>query len=250
MSQGATQFQRHRLREVREARGLTGVALSELLGLNQSASISHYESGRHVPTVETLRRIADVLRVPLHYFYKPARPTPQGLLFWRSQAPAARLDRLRAERKYEWLVGVMDYVASYISLPNAKFPAPAVPADPRDLGDAEIEAIATECRRFWSLGDGPISNVVLLLENNGAVVVRKAMGSESLDAYSHWNHDHGRPYVILGTDKKSAARSLVDAAHELAHMLLHRHVEERHFNSGEVHKLMEAQAMRFAGAFL
>lgn len=250
MSQGVTQFQPSRLREVREARGLTGVALTELLGLKQSASISQYETDRRVPTLETLRRIADVLRVPIHHFYLPSRPQQQGLLFWRSQAAAARLDRLRAERKYEWLVGVMDYVSSLVSLPPAKFPSPQVPADPRELDDTLIESLATDCRRFWSLGDGPISNVVLLLENNGAVVVRTAMGSDALDAYSHWNHDHGRPYFTLGTDKESAARSLVDTAHELAHMILHRSVEERFFNSGEIHKLMESQAMRFAGAFL
>ena len=47
---------------------------------------------------------------------------------------------------------------------------------------SEIEEIATDVRRFWNLGDGPISNVTLLLENNGAIVTRTEMGADNLDA--------------------------------------------------------------------
>lgn len=250
MSQGAAQFQKDRLREAREARGLTGIALAGLIGVRTGASISHYENGRHIPTVETVRRIAEVLRLPMNFFFLAKRQKPEGFLFWRSQSAASGQDRTRAHRKYEWLLGVVDYLSSYIAFPEARFPSFETSADPRDVTEAAIESMAKDCRRFWSLGDQPISNVTLLLENHGAIVVRCSMGSDYLDAYSHWHHEHRRPYLILATDKDSGPRSIVDIAHELGHMVLHRNVEERLFRTGEIHSLMEQQAKRFAGAFL
>lgn len=31
--------------------------------------MNHYEKGRHVPDIDTLRRMADELEVPLNYFF-------------------------------------------------------------------------------------------------------------------------------------------------------------------------------------
>ena len=42
-------FQPERLVQAREARGLTSVALSEIVGVSASA-ISHYERGEHAPS--------------------------------------------------------------------------------------------------------------------------------------------------------------------------------------------------------
>ena len=52
---------------------------------------------------------------------------------------------------------------------------------------------------------------------------------------------------MLGSDKDSAARSRFDAAHELAHLILHNSVTKL---GPPLHKLLEEQANRFAGAFL
>ena len=71
----------------------------------------------------------------------------------------------------------------------------------------DVEAAALSLRRHWGIGLGPISNVVALGENHGAVVVRLDMDSEKLDAFSRWNDLDNKPYVILGTNKGAAARS-------------------------------------------
>lgn len=135
-----------------------------------------------------------------------------------------------------------------MQFPPADFPDFDGPCDPAALLPTDIEAFATRLRRFWGLGDGPISNVVALLENHGAVVARNELGDERLDAFSEW--DGGRCFIILGSDKESAVRSRLDVCHELAHMLLHRNVPENLANQPAIHKLMEWQATRFASAFL
>jgi Zn-dependent peptidase ImmA (M78 family) len=87
-----------------------------------------------------------------------------------------------------------------------------------------------------------------LLESNGVVVCRFEIGSEKIDAFSCWAD--GRPYVILGSDKSSAVRSRFDAAHELAHLILHRDISEDDLESKAIRDRIEREANWFAGAFL
>lgn len=61
-----------RLKESRIRAGLSQRALGILVGFDPSSASSrmnHYEKGRHVPDIETLRRIAEELGVPLNYFF-------------------------------------------------------------------------------------------------------------------------------------------------------------------------------------
>src|SRR5205823_3964589 len=109
---------------------------------------------------------------------------------------------------------------------------------------------ATETRRFWGLGDGPIANVVRLLEHHGAVVVRFDFGVRSLEAFSQWGLPEDRPFIVLGDARGSPARMRFCAAHELGHMVLHRHLDPQVVARPELHALLEQQAHRFTGAFL
>lgn len=53
-----------RLKEIRERMGLSQKTLGMMLGLSDKA-ISSYESGRTVPPLETLQKIAEELHIPL-----------------------------------------------------------------------------------------------------------------------------------------------------------------------------------------
>ena len=61
-----------RLKEARSKAGLSQRALGILVGFDHasaSSRMNHYEKGRHVPDIDTLRRIASELNVPLNYFF-------------------------------------------------------------------------------------------------------------------------------------------------------------------------------------
>lgn len=99
------------------------------------------------------------------------------------------------------------------------------------------------------MGDGPIANMILLLENHGAIVGRDRLGADTLDGVSQVDAQ-GRPHVMIGIDKGSPARWRFDAAHELAHNLLHAKVHRESLDRPEVHRKIEEQAHHFARAFL
>jgi len=62
----------NRLKSIRSSKGISQKKLGIRIGLDESSASSrmnHYEKGRHVPDVQTLKKIADELEVPLAYFF-------------------------------------------------------------------------------------------------------------------------------------------------------------------------------------
>jgi len=61
-----------RLREAREASGLSQRSLGIEAGIDEfvaSTRVNRYETGVHQPDYQTLKRLADVLDLPVAYFY-------------------------------------------------------------------------------------------------------------------------------------------------------------------------------------
>lgn len=233
---GALLFERERLRVARELVGLSQNQLAGRVGLSPAA-ISQFESGAARPAEESLTLLSAALQVPVAFFGQPITETHEG--FFRSLRRSSVSDRRRARS--------IAHVAHDLALAAAasgQFPQSAIPrilpsglhADRR-----EVENIAQQVRRLWNVPEGPIEDVVGLLESHGVVVIRLPLGSADVDAFSLPFGDH--PVVVLGSDKGDRARSRFDCAHELAHLVMH----------GEIIwgvKEVEDQAHQFAAAFL
>lgn len=249
MKTGTPGFSGARLREAREARGLTASSLADLVGLS-GAAISQFESDTTTPQSSVASRFSDVLRVPPEFFLRPAIGAEEDTIFYRSMVSTSKPARRRAGRRLNWLTEIVEYLNQYVNIPETKIPSPPRHGTWRDLSNEDVESAAEFVRSEWGLGYGPISNVVMLLENNGVIAARHEMGDQKLDALSTWHLADGLPYVILGTDKNVAVRSRFDIAHELGHLVLHRHVDRNNIANKSDFKLLETQAHRFAGAFL
>jgi len=243
---GTPGFVPSRLVEAREARGLTQLALADHVGLSRS-TVSAYELGDATPSPACLERIANCLGVPVRLLLRPQVAPEPGATFLRAPRTVSPSLSARAERWAKWAGDAAFDMGDAVTLPPVDFPDFGI-GDPAALTGDRIEELAVAARRHWKLGDGPISNVVWLLENKGAVVVRCELGEPRLDGLSHWRGQ--RPTVLLASDRNSGARSRFDAAHELGHLLLHRSVAPSRLRSSAEWRMLEDQAHRFAGAFL
>jgi Zn-dependent peptidase ImmA (M78 family)/DNA-binding XRE family transcriptional regulator len=223
--------------------------MSEIVGVSPQA-ISQYENGRSSPSPDVLRSIADAVNLPEHRFIRPRRELAQSTIFYRSMSAATKGARARAERRFDWLREIVAYISEFIEFPESNFPDIGLSGDPLLLSDDEIEDAAERVRSYWRMGDGPIGNVTLLLENHGAIMAMDKLGADTLDGLSEFVADEGRPYIIIGTDKGSAARWRFDAAHELGHIVLHSRLDKSLLSRPEHFKRIEEQAHRFAAAFL
>jgi len=200
------------------------------------AAISQLEKGLSRPTGRTLLTIAETTGFPVEYFVR-RRTDADGTPFFRKLRSTPVREQRRA---FAWAHLVHDLAVTldgHIDLPEVDVPRWEI-----DLTDEwEIEDAANRLRRTWGLGDGPVPNVVRQLERRGIVTARLPLDRHDVDAFSVWFPD--RPVVVLGSDKQVTARSRFDASHEVAHLVLHEPDD-----AGT--KEAEAQAHRFAGAFL
>jgi len=238
-----------RLREAREARELTIAALADLIGVSRQA-IYLYEHEIQSPRPEIMERIANLLHLPIPYF-RCHHGIQIGTIFYRSMSATAKLARLRAQNRYLWIRMIDSYLRGFIQFPEPNFPKFEMPNNPNQISESEIEELATRTRKFWNLSDAPIENMVLLLENNGAIVAYDELGAKALDAFSEPSPiSNCVQYIILGSDKATSVRSRFDAAHELGHKILHWNIVKSYLFRKAEHSLIENQAHRFASAFL
>lgn len=238
-----------RLTEAREARRIaTKSALARRLGVSPT-SVSRWEDvdAEQSPDSATLIRLAGELQVRPEFFLRPPfrseRPT-----FLRSLASTLVRDLNYQRAQMQWLQEISFVLGHYVDLPEVDIPDVLEGASYTQLRDDDIEAIALRLRRHWNMGEGPCGDVVALMERIGIVVATILMNTTKLDGLCSWSPFDGRPHVLLATDKMSLPRRQMDAAHELAHAVLHQSVPEEEFQDNL--RVIERQAFRLASALL
>lgn len=232
-------FDPRRLTIARWSAHLTKRELAERSGLSP-ASITQYEAGRTLPPPATLAKLALAVGMPIRYFERREnrrRPDPSARSFFRSLRSTPQRDRDHADALAEHVFDLIDHLDQRVTLPEPDVPQ----ISPRLSGREEIERIAAEVREAWQVPEGPVANVVRLLEAHGVIVARLDSGGTTLDAFSRWFGE--RPLVMLWADKGDKARSRFDAAHELGHLVMHA-------DPDPLDREQERQANMFASAFL
>ncbi len=103
---GVPGFSGSRLREAREARGLTAVSLAELVGVTPQA-ISQYEHDAASPSPDRTYLLAAKLNVPVEFLLAAPRESADRVVFYRSRAAAAKSERTKAASRLAWLEDIV-----------------------------------------------------------------------------------------------------------------------------------------------
>jgi Zn-dependent peptidase ImmA (M78 family)/transcriptional regulator with XRE-family HTH domain len=244
---GTPGFVPARLEQARAARRIrTQKELAETLGVQPSA-VSRWESGEAAPEAETLSTLAATMNVRREFFLRPITPSVRPM-FQRAQSSNLIVDIRYQKSQMSWLQEMSSVLQHYVDFPPVDIPDVLGGASWKQLREDDIERIALNLRAHWKMGEGPCGDMVALLERIGVIVGTLEMGTSRLDGLCSWSPEDERPHILLATDKMCFPRRQMDAAHELAHAVLHRNVTEDEFrdNLDEIEK----QAFRLAGAFL
>jgi Zn-dependent peptidase ImmA (M78 family)/predicted transcriptional regulator len=245
MTRGINGFQKERLIQVLAARRLSQLQLASMVNVSPSA-VSKWRTGQQAPEAETLEKLANVVNVNAEWFTRPAAAETLNRLF-RSNASALVAARQMLEARVAWAQDIAISLSELVDFPVVNLPSRSF-KNPEEISDADIEAAAIECRELWGLGRGPISDVALALESAGIILVREETEIAQIEGLSAWSVTLERPIVYLSADKANGFRSRFDAAHELGHLILHKHIDR--ISDRDRHNEMERQAHKFAGAFL
>lgn len=231
-----------RIREAREARGLSGEALAEAIGVSRQA-VAQFETGQASPAGETMSRIIGITGQPISFFTTlPPRAGEPRSPFFRSLKRMEQHHRRRIVRRMQWAGDIGALIERFIDLPTVDFPDFEFDVGAGD--EDAIELAAEELRDHWGLGRGPIRDLGAVLEAHGILLVRERVDCADMDAVSCWIG--GRAIVLLSDEVVSGPRDLFNLAHELGHLVLHPDVEV----SSDNLDMIEKQAHRFASAFL
>jgi Zn-dependent peptidase ImmA (M78 family)/DNA-binding XRE family transcriptional regulator len=203
------------------------------------AAVSQYEAGDGTPSAETLHRMAVVLGCAPEFFGRPLQQLVLGEPFFRSRRSTPQMERERAAAYAAVLAEIAELLERYVEMPTPCFDLGLRLVE--DAPPTYAEKAANELRNAWRIPDGPIANVVRALEARGALVAAVGSFDPRLDAFSV--RTRHRPVVVLCSEEGNAARRRFDAAHELAHLLLHDAPAEANWSQ-------EKQAHRFASALL
>lgn len=249
MVKGVATFSGQRLTEARLAKGLYKNALADRIGVT-AMQITRYEANQDRPTPEKLGSIAEALGFPYEFFTRKSWPEPLGPIFWRSQVAETKTARDMTEQRMRWLCELFWTLEEELDFPGTDIPELDVPNDFRQITPTMIEEFAERVRQDWRLKDLPIRDVVLSVENAGIPVVMLDIPSEKQDGFFFRSSFLNRAFIGVNVHSVTAARARFDVAHELGHLILHKHVTTEQERDAELHKLLEQQAHRFAGAFL
>lgn len=202
-----------------------------MLGIKPRTLLA-YESGEYEPPSEMIEAIAKALGFPIDFFSGPTiyLPNGEGVSF-RSMSGMTAGQRDSALGAAAIGVALCEWITTRFELPEPNIPT---------LRGQDAQTAAETLRTEWNLGERPIKNIVHLLEAHGVRVLSLAEHSREVDAFSFWRGSE--PYVFLNLHK-SAEHGRFDAAHELGHLVLHRH-------GGPRGKGFEHEADTFASAFL
>ena len=245
MAKGINDLQPARLEQALAARGLTKGQLASLVGVAAS-TVTKWCKGDQSPEVETFDRLASVLNVQSEWLTRNIlRPVTPPL--FRSNASTLKSARAKLEAQTEWAQETALLLNDYVDYPKLNLPERNF-TDPEQISNGDIESAAEECRVMWQLGKGPIQNLVLAAESAGIIVVRQETEVSVIEGLSAWSAQLCRPIVLLSADKANAFRSRFDLAHEIGHLILHKHIPRT--DERDRYNQMEKQAHRFAGALL
>ena len=232
-------FDPNRITFARELRGLTKKELAKRIQKTPSA-ISQIERGLIHPDLETFVSISFALEVPSSFFIEKqdhAKPIDLASCHFRSLRSTPQALRRQSARKGDLSIDFVELLESKgLLFPKEEITNFSGSSDT----DEDIEQAASDLRRHWNMGLGPIPDIVKLVESKGIIVLPLPDACDKVDAYSTWR---GRRPCMLLSLKKSASRVRFDVSHELGHLALHEETV-----AGEAKT--EREANRFAGAFL
>lgn len=234
-------FNGARLKVARQYNTLTIGEVAEKIGVSTQA-VSQFENNKTEPKTENLFQIVNLLGFPKEFYFEEDRTDVKvGTTYFRSMASTSKKDQKSQIEKVKLLGIIYNCIEQFINFPKFNL---------RCSNIFDLENLAQEVREQWGLGDGPIPNIIDVMERNGVIISSTFEENDKIDAYSQvWMMGREAvPLVVLGHEK-NFFRQQFNAAHELGHI-----ITDGAYDIEEMSKLdyrnMENQMNYFAGALL
>lgn len=222
-------FNGKKLKNARVYRGKTVDVLASETKINKK-DILAFESDKYKPTLENEMKLANALNFPKDYFNQSdANNVVVENTHIRTESTLPRVDDIAFKEKLVMTHRLLKFIQGYISFPEMNLP--------KNLNrNDDIEDLAEKVRNYFNLGDGPIGNMVSLLEINGIFISATNIDKKGALAFSQKQSidKESRYFISLGNDRKSAPIRNYDLAYELAYIVsTETNIQSKKFSKDE-----------------
>ena len=207
-------FNGKRLKTARIYRGKTIDQLAQETKINKK-DILAFEEEKYKPIIENEMKFANYLKFPREYFFQNDNiKVVVESTHIRPESPIPRVEEISYKEKLIMTHKLMSFIEGYIKFPKMNLPNNLNRND-------DIETLASKLREHWNLKNGPVGNMVTLLEINGIVISNINIDKKGAMSFTQKQSvDKVSRYLIsLGNDKKSATIRNFDLAYELAYIV-------------------------------
>lgn len=185
-------------------RGLSIVELAKRLdGMVSSTAIEKYEKAQMFPqTSAILIALAQVLQIPVGDLLKPIT-----LDIDLTQFSFRKKSKMGKKTEESILMDIQQRIEKYVEIEQSNnFDVPYTTGTTQYLVDCAEKArqAAQDIRNAWSLGNQPIAQPILLLEEHGVKVIEIEADPSLFDGNS--NTIDGTPFIIINKKNKEAGR--------------------------------------------
>ena len=225
------------LRYFRLRSNMTMRELAERIGLT-SMAISNYEKGIRTPDMQTLRKLAAVFQVSTIDFLN----VRNGALQFKHGEFRKNCNLAKSKQEFicESIEEYFNRFYNIVTILNETVLPEAPNCHIGNLSD-DVEENAKRMRSWLNVApEGPVANLVNILENNGILIYMHEYDSSHFSGIN--GMINGRPYIAINKNV-NAERQRFTIVHELAHMYFK-------WPENMAESVREKQSNAIAGAFL
>lgn len=211
--------------------------VAEALHVSQ-ALVGKWEAGLSEPSDENVAGLAKCfsVREELLYVDRPRKSASMSDYYHRALSKAKRTDVKAIHARCNLLDLQIDRLLNIREPDDDQIPV----IDP-DNHAGDVDRVAMMARTAMGVPNGPVANLVEVVERCGGIVIDHDLEVDEVDALCRWVPELPKLFFINGF--KSADRIRFSLAHELGHTVMH-------FGKDNDLAVAEEQANRFASAFL
>lgn len=222
-------FNGKKLKNARTYRAKTVDMVASETKINKK-DILAFEADKYKPTLENEMKLANALSFPKDYFSEKDKVNVVvENTHIRTESTLPRVEDIALKEKLVMTHRVLNFIQGYIKFPEMNLPNNLNRND-------DIEVLAEKTREYFNLDNGPIGNMVNLLEINGIFISATNIDKKGALAFSQKQSidKESRYFIALGNDKKSASIRNYDLAYELAYIVANEaNIQSKKFSKDE-----------------
>lgn len=233
-----------RITLARNIRGISQGELSKSLGHPNQAVLSNIETGKLPFETEFAATLSEKLRFPISFFTKENSFTRLSKFYYRKRVAFPASELVPLESKIEAIRSGYAELIKDVKVNIQKLPQIPVTEKNRP------EEIAKLFRLFIGLDDGPIDNLVSIVERLGIAILFIDVASDKFSGLTVQT-DNNLSLIIINKNMPNDHKKFT-ICHEVGHLIMHiPFAEDPDFISNlDDSTLVEREADAFAGAFL